>query len=171
MKDFEDRDEIGGEADEFSGETDFEFDCEQAAYPPYPPYFPAPESAGPAPCPPGSGVDKGDKEKLQPPVISSVSVRRPDDLLIFDLIFKGLVFKEDPPRLERASKAAYIIFNTMLGPWGWIKDADNVTESRQLLPFRGYFAVLRSGALVLFPTLFKLAAKWGSRATGSRGGL
>ena len=52
------------------------------------------------------GGDQDDEGKYQPP---NVSVRRPDDLLVFDLIFKGFVFKENPPRLERASKIAYII--------------------------------------------------------------
>jgi len=55
---------------------------------------------------------------------------------------------------------------TMLGPWSWIKAAANVTESRQLIPFLLYVAVLWSGALVVFPALFKLAAKWGSRLAG-----
>ena len=51
---------------------------------------------------------------------------------------------------------------TMLGPWGIIKEAANVTESRQVFYFLGYLAVLWGSALVVFPAVFKLAAK-GSR--------
>jgi hypothetical protein len=32
-----------------------------------------------------------------------ISVRRPEDLLVFDLIFHGLALRQDPPRLERIS--------------------------------------------------------------------
>jgi hypothetical protein len=38
-----------------------------------------------------------------------VSVRRPDDLVVFDVVFGGLVFKSNPPRLERAATDAYIV--------------------------------------------------------------
>ncbi len=36
-------------------------------------------------------------------------MRRPDDLLVFDVIFGGLVLKTNPPRLERAAGDAYIV--------------------------------------------------------------
>jgi hypothetical protein len=36
-------------------------------------------------------------------------VQRPDDLLVCDLIFGGLVFKSNPPRLERAANDAHIV--------------------------------------------------------------
>ncbi|MDK2744429.1 MAG: hypothetical protein NDI90_16125 [Nitrospira sp. BO4] len=37
-------------------------------------------------------------------------MRRPDDLVILDLVFSGLVFKGGPPRLERVTTDAFIIF-------------------------------------------------------------
>ncbi len=43
---------------------------------------------------------------------------------------------------------------TMLGPWGVIKSAANVTESRQIIPFLTYLAVIWLSALVIFPGLF-----------------
>jgi hypothetical protein len=52
---------------------------------------------------------------------------------------------------------------TMLGPWGFIKDAANITESRQLLPFVLYILTLWGSALVLFPGVFMLTvrgARW-----------
>jgi hypothetical protein len=38
-----------------------------------------------------------------------ISVRRPDDLVVVDLIFEGLAFKPDPPRLERSAADAIIV--------------------------------------------------------------
>jgi heme/copper-type cytochrome/quinol oxidase subunit 2/ferredoxin len=48
---------------------------------------------------------------------------------------------------------------TMLGPWGPIKTAANVTESRQIMPFLMYLASVWGSALLVFPGLFVLAAK------------
>jgi polyferredoxin len=48
---------------------------------------------------------------------------------------------------------------TMLGPWGFIKDAANVTESREIIPFLVYLAAIWSSALVVFPGLFILTIK------------
>jgi translation initiation factor RLI1 len=45
---------------------------------------------------------------------------------------------------------------TMLGPWGFIKDAANVTETKQIIPFLIYLAAIWGSALVVFPALFAL---------------
>ena len=45
---------------------------------------------------------------------------------------------------------------TMGGPWGIIKDAANVTESRAIGPFLIYIASIWGSALLLFPGLFAL---------------
>ena len=50
---------------------------------------------------------------------------------------------------------------TMLGPWGPIKAAANVTESRQITPFLLYLASVWGSALLVFPGLFFLAARAG----------
>jgi hypothetical protein len=55
---------------------------------------------------------------------------------------------------------------TMLGPWSWIKEAANVTESRQIGPFFIYVATLWLSALVVFPGFFSLAARLGNRLAG-----
>ena len=55
---------------------------------------------------------------------------------------------------------------TMLGPWGFIKDAANVTESRQITSFLVYVASLWGLALVIFPGLFTLAARAANRLAG-----
>jgi hypothetical protein len=47
----------------------------------------------------------------------------------------------------------------MSGPWSIIKDAANVTESRQLIPFLIYLASIWGLALLLFPVLFALVAQ------------
>ena len=47
----------------------------------------------------------------------------------------------------------------MLGPWGFIKDAANVTESKQVIPFLIYLAVIWSAALLIVPGFFMLIAK------------
>jgi len=54
----------------------------------------------------------------------------------------------------------------MLGPWGFIKDAANVTESRQVIPFLIYLAVIWSAALLIVPGLFMLVAKASRRLAG-----
>jgi hypothetical protein len=105
-------------------------------FPQFPPYPASPPSYEPLPCPlpgidgsieqpcnydgneskhgdgsPGSeGGDIDHNGSHFPPSLSRISVRRPDDLLVFDLLFEGLIFKENPPRLERSSSNAYIIF-------------------------------------------------------------
>lgn len=56
---------------------------------------------------------------------------------------------------------------TMLGPWGFIKDAANVTETRRIGWFLAYVSALWSFALVLFPVAFTLAVKAGNRLAGS----
>ena len=55
---------------------------------------------------------------------------------------------------------------TMLGPWGVIKEAANVTESRQVIPFLIYLAAIWGMALVVFPGLFALTAKGANRLAG-----
>ena len=53
-----------------------------------------------------------------------------------------------------------IVFSAvMLGPWGFIKDAANVTESHEIIPFIIFFVIVWSLALVIFPGLFVLFAK------------
>jgi len=59
---------------------------------------------------------------------------------------------------------------TMLGPWGFIKEAANVTESRQLLPFLIYSGALWGSALVVLPGLFMLTAKGAGRLSGIKAG-
>jgi hypothetical protein len=54
---------------------------------------------------------------------------------------------------------------TMLGPWGFIKGAANITENRQLFPFLIYIFTLWVSALVLFPGVFILTVK-GARWLG-----
>lgn len=49
--------------------------------------------------------DEGSSLVLPP----RVSVRRPDDLLVFDVIFAGFTLHVGPLRLERASRDAYVI--------------------------------------------------------------
>jgi len=50
---------------------------------------------------------------------------------------------------------------TMLGPWGYIKAAANVTETREIIPYLIYVAALWGSALLVFPGLFALTA-WGA---------
>ena len=45
-----------------------------------------------------------------PLVPSRISVRRPADLLVFDVTFGGFVLETNPPRLVRATPDAYLIF-------------------------------------------------------------
>jgi len=58
---------------------------------------------------------------------------------------------------------------TMLGPWGAIKQAANVTESRQLYPFFIYIGVLYTMSLGVFPGIFILFSRLSARWTGYRG--
>ena len=65
-----------------------------------------------------------------------------------------------------------IVFSiTMGGPWGVIKDAANVTESRELMPFLIYLATIWGLALLVFPGLFALVALVSKRLTGSQVGF
>jgi heme/copper-type cytochrome/quinol oxidase subunit 2 len=57
---------------------------------------------------------------------------------------------------------------TMSGPWGLIKDAANVTESRQIVPFLIYVVSIWTLALGVFPAIFALAARTARRLAGSR---
>jgi hypothetical protein len=52
---------------------------------------------------------------------------------------------------------AFII--TMLGPWAVIKDAANITESREIIPFLIYLSSLWTLALLVFPGLFAMTTK------------
>lgn len=56
---------------------------------------------------------------------------------------------------------------TMLGPWGSIKAAANVTESGQIIPFLIYLAAIWGSALLVFPSLFALAARGANRLAGN----
>ncbi len=55
----------------------------------------------------------------------------------------------------------------MLGPWGFIKDAANVTESKQVGAFLMYITVIWSAALLIVPGCFMLIAKGARRLAGS----
>jgi hypothetical protein len=60
-----------------------------------------------------------------------------------------------------------IVFSvTMSGPWGVIKDAANVTESRQIVPFLIYVALIWALALVVLPGIFSLVAIAARRFAG-----
>jgi len=62
-----------------------------------------------------------------------------------------------------------VVFSiTMSGPWGFIKDAANVTESRQLLPFLIYVSSIWLLALGVFPAIFTFSARTAKRLAGSR---
>ena len=62
-----------------------------------------------------------------------------------------------------------IVFSiTMSGPWSVIKDAANVTESRQFLPFLIYVATIWILALGVFPGIFALVARAARRFAGSQ---
>jgi hypothetical protein len=57
---------------------------------------------------------------------------------------------------------------TMLGPWSFIKDAANVTESGQVIPFLIYLAAIWGSARLVFPGLFMLSAKGANRLAGNQ---
>ena len=57
---------------------------------------------------------------------------------------------------------------TMGGPWSVIKDAANVTESRQIAPFLVYVASIWALALVVFPGVFALVARLANRMAANR---
>ncbi len=54
--------------------------------------------------PPGEGTAE------TPIVPGRISVRRPDDLLLFDATFGGFLLKKNPTRLERSAAEAFIVF-------------------------------------------------------------
>jgi len=62
---------------------------------------------------------------------------------------------------------ALVFSVTMLGPWNWIKQAANVTESGGLGQFALYVAAVLGLAVVLFPGLFLAAAWMGRRWSGA----
>lgn len=55
---------------------------------------------------------------------------------------------------------------TMLGPWGFVKAAANVTENRQIIPYLIYIAAIWGSALVVVPGLFALIARGANRLAG-----
>jgi len=55
---------------------------------------------------------------------------------------------------------------TMLGPWGVIKEAANITESGQLLPFLLYLVSLWGMALLVVPGLFAITSIGAYRLAG-----
>ncbi|MBT3226193.1 MAG: 4Fe-4S binding protein [Deltaproteobacteria bacterium] len=57
---------------------------------------------------------------------------------------------------------------TMLGPWSFIKDAANVTESGQVLNFIVYVAVLWTAALVIVPWIFIKFSGLSNRISGDQ---
>jgi ferredoxin len=57
---------------------------------------------------------------------------------------------------------------TMSGPWSVIKDAANVTESRQITPFLIYVTSIWLLALIFFPGIFALVARGAKRLAGSQ---
>jgi polyferredoxin/plastocyanin len=62
-----------------------------------------------------------------------------------------------------------IVFSiTMGGPWSIIKDAANVTESRELMPFLIYITTIWGLALLVFPGLFALVALASKRLAGQQ---
>jgi polyferredoxin/plastocyanin len=56
---------------------------------------------------------------------------------------------------------------TMSGPWSVIRDAANVTESRQIVPFLIYMGSIWILALAVFPGIFVLVADAARRLAGS----
>jgi hypothetical protein len=61
-----------------------------------------------------------------------------------------------------------VIFSiVMLGPWGFIKDAANVTESGQIIAFLIYLALIWSSALLIIPGVFILVVKGARRIVGA----
>ncbi|NIQ91237.1 MAG: 4Fe-4S binding protein [Deltaproteobacteria bacterium] len=65
---------------------------------------------------------------------------------------------------------ALVFTITMLGPWSEIKQAANVTESRQLMSFFAYLAGVMSLTVVLFPGIFLLASKTAQSLAGGKVG-
>jgi plastocyanin len=62
-----------------------------------------------------------------------------------------------------------VVFSiTMAGPWSVIKNAANVTESRQIGPFLIYVASIWILALGVFPGIFALVSRLAGKFAGSR---
>ena len=60
---------------------------------------------------------------------------------------------------------------TMLGPWEFIKQAANITESRQVLPFLIYLFVLYTMSLAVFPGIFIFLSRLSARFAGFKGNV
>jgi hypothetical protein len=60
---------------------------------------------------------------------------------------------------------------TMLGPWEFIKQAANITESRQVLPFLIYLFVLYTMSLAVFPGIFIFLSRLSARFAGFKGSV
>jgi len=58
---------------------------------------------------------------------------------------------------------------TMLGPWGFIKDAANITEMGQIVPFIAFLSVIWGAALLLVPGIFQVCAWTAHRLSGYNG--
>ena len=71
---------------------------------------PTPPPGEPTPPPPNEPPPPGEPPPPSggPVLPPRIAVRRPDDLLVFDLIFSGFELRTDPPRIERLAGAAYI---------------------------------------------------------------
>ncbi|UCG14251.1 MAG: 4Fe-4S binding protein [Deltaproteobacteria bacterium] len=63
---------------------------------------------------------------------------------------------------------ALVFSVTMLGPWDSIKQAANVTESRQVFLFLTYLGVVLGLTVVVFPSMFLLASKAAQILAGGR---
>jgi hypothetical protein len=57
---------------------------------------------------------------------------------------------------------------TMSGPWSVIKDAANVTESRQIAPFLIYVVSIWTLALAVFPGIFAVVGRLANRMAANR---
>ncbi len=57
---------------------------------------------------------------------------------------------------------------TMLGPWGFIRNAANVSETGNLPAFLTYIAILWSASLLFLPGFFLLSARSAKALTGNR---
>jgi len=55
---------------------------------------------------------------------------------------------------------------TMLGPWGFIKEAANVTESGRLIPYAMYLACIWGISLLVFPAVFVGLGRLSNRLAG-----
>ncbi|MBW1999683.1 MAG: 4Fe-4S binding protein [Deltaproteobacteria bacterium] len=66
--------------------------------------------------------------------------------------------------------AVAILFSiTMLGPWSFIKDAANVTETRAIVPFVVYLAFVWGLSLLILPGGFLLISRLSNGMAGGRG--